>query len=80
MEFDRLRELLADLFDRNPAEITPATTFDELLADELDFVELAWMIQEETGLEPLEGEDLRPIATVGELLLYVKTRQTAQAE
>lgn len=80
MEFDRLRELLADLFDRNPEEITPATTFDELLADELDFVELAWMIQEETGLEPLAGEDLRPIATVGELLLYVKTRQTAQAE
>jgi acyl carrier protein len=80
MEFDRLRELLADLFDRKPEEITPATTFDELLADELDFVELAWMIQEETDLEPLEGEDLRPIATVGELLLYVKTRQTAQAE
>lgn len=45
---ERLKPVLADIFDVDESEITPSTElFGELGADEYDMIELAMIIEEE---------------------------------
>ena len=41
-----LKPILADIFDVEESEITPATTFEELYADEYDITEIRFAIEE----------------------------------
>ena len=54
--------------------ITMDTTFEDLNADSLDIVELTMALEEEFGLEEMEDEDLSGIATVADLVRYLKSK------
>ena len=49
------------------------STFEELDVDSLDLVELAQIIDEEFGVE-LQGEDVKDLRTVGDVIDLVVTR------
>ena len=51
-------------------------TFEELEVDSLDLVELSQIIEEKFGVE-LEGDDVKDLKTVGEVVDLVVARGTA---
>nr|WP_317399329.1 acyl carrier protein [uncultured Gemmiger sp.] len=70
MTKQELKEILAEQFSCDESELTPATTLEELGADQEDLIELAWQLGEGIGVEVdedrLEGaetlEDLWKLA------------------
>ena len=72
---NKLREILAESFEVDPARITPDTNlFEDLDLDSIDAVDLAIKLQEMTGrrIKPEEFKNVRTvrdvIATVHSLL------------
>jgi acyl carrier protein len=65
--FDGLNELGAE------GEISRTSTFEELDVDSLDLVELAQIVEDEFGVE-LQGEDVKDLRTVGEVIDLVVAR------
>ena len=75
MIFETVAELLADMFDTDPAEITLNTDFlVDLNADSLDGMELAMALEEEFDLEDLTEEDFSEFKTVGDVVEYLRER------
>ena len=74
MIFEKLAALLAEQFSVDVDSITMDTTFEDLNADSLDIVELTMALEEELGLEEMEDEDLSGIATVADLVRYLKSK------
>ena len=75
-----LKPILADIFDVEESEITPATTFEELYADEYDITEIRFAIEEELDAieEVLDEEfEMSAQASVGELIKLIEERQNA---
>ena len=71
-----LKPILADIFDVEESEITPATTFEELYADEYDITEIRFAIEEELDLT-LNEKEMSAQASVGELIKLIEERQNA---
>ncbi|MBQ1216688.1 MAG: hypothetical protein IIX85_01870 [Clostridia bacterium] len=71
-----LKPILADIFDVEESEITPATTFEELYADEYDITEIRFAIEEELDLT-LDEKEMSAQASVGELIKLIEERQNA---
>lgn len=71
-----LKPILADIFDVEESEITPATTFEELYADEYDITEIRFAIEEELELT-LDEKEMSAQASVGELIKLIEERQNA---
>ena len=65
--FDGLNELGAE------GEVSRTSTFEELDVDSLDLVELAQIVEDEFGVE-LQGEDVKDLRTVGEVIALVVAR------
>jgi acyl carrier protein len=65
--FDGLAEVGAE------GEITRDSTFEELDVDSLDLVEVAQIVEEEFGVE-LQGEDVKDLRTVGDVIDLVVAR------
>jgi acyl carrier protein len=65
--FDGLTELGAE------GEVGRESTFEELDVDSLDLVELAQIIEDEFGVE-LQGEDVKDLRTVGQVIDLVVAR------
>ena len=65
--FDGLNELGAE------GEVSRGSTFEELDVDSLDLVELAQIVEDEFGVE-LQGEDVKDLRTVGEVIDLVVAR------
>jgi len=65
--FDGLAEVGAE------GEITRDATFEELDVDSLDLVEVAQIVEEEFGVE-LQGEDVKDLRTVGQVIDLVVQR------
>jgi acyl carrier protein len=65
--FDGLAEVGAE------GEITRDSTFEELDVDSLDLVEVAQIVEEEFGVE-LQGEDVKDLRTVGQVIDMVVQR------
>jgi acyl carrier protein len=65
--FDGLKELGAE------GEVARDSTFEDLDVDSLDLVELAQIIEDEFGVE-LQGEDVKDLRTVGEVIDLVVGR------
>jgi acyl carrier protein len=65
--FDGLNELGAE------GEVLRTSTFEELDVDSLDLVELAQIVEDEFGVE-LQGEDVKDLRTVGEVIDLVVAR------
>ena len=69
--FEKIAEVIADHTGGDVADITEATTFEELGVDSLDIVEMVMRFEEELGVE-LELED--KFETVGALTKFVESK------
>lgn len=67
----RLRELLADTFEIDPARVTPeADLYKDLDLDSIDAVDLAIKLQEMTG-KRITPDEFRSVRTVSDVITAV---------
>ena len=72
MEFEKLQEIIAEVLNVDPEEITMDTTFvDDLGADSLEVFQIIMGIEEEFDLE-ISNEDAEKIVTVGDAVEQIK--------
>ena len=72
MEFEKLKEIIADVLNIDTSDITENTTFvDDLGADSLDLFELVMALEEKYEIE-IPAEDLTDLTTVGSVMEYIK--------
>lgn len=70
--FQTLRELVAEQFAMEPAEVSMETAFEEDLgADSVDLVELVMAMEEEFEVGEIQEEDLGSLKTVGDAVNYI---------
>ena len=74
MIFETVAKLLSEQFGMEPADITEATSFEDLGADSVDIVELSMALEEEFDIEEMGEEDLNTILTVGDLVNYLRNK------
>jgi len=73
MEFDKLRNIIAEVLNVDPEEITLETTFmGDLGADSLDVFQIVMGIEEEFGIE-IPAEKAEKISTVEEAVEMIKS-------
>lgn len=71
---EKMKEMIADQLNVDAETITEASNFkDDLGADSLDLFELVMSLEEEYNVE-IPSEDLEKIATVGEIMDYLKDK------
>lgn len=69
---EKLAALIREQLNLEDVEITEKSNFkDDLGADSLDLFELVMSLEEEFGVE-IPSEDLEKIATVGDVVNYLK--------
>ena len=74
MEFEKLQEIIADVLNVDPNEVTMETTFtDDLGADSLDLFELVMALEEKYEVE-IPSEELAELTTVGAVMEYLKNK------
>jgi acyl carrier protein len=67
----RLRELLADTFEIDPARVTPeADLYRDLDLDSIDAVDLAIKLQEMTG-KRIKPDEFKSVRTVNDVMVAV---------
>ena len=72
MEFDKLKQVIANVLSVDPEEITMDTTFtDDLGADSLDVFQIIMGIEEEFDIE-IPAEEAEKISTVEEAVELIK--------
>ena len=72
MEFEKLKEIIADVLNMDPDDIREDMTFvDDLGADSLDIFQIIMGIEEEFGIE-ISSADAERISTVGEAVELIK--------
>lgn len=68
----RLRQVLHDTFEIEPARVTPAAhLFTDLELDSIDAVDLAIQVQDMTGTR-IKPEDFKSVRTVSDVVDTVK--------
>ena len=71
---EKMKEIVADQLNVDAAEITAETSFkDDLGADSLDLFELVMALEDEYSVE-IPAEDLENLATVGDVMNYLKNK------
>jgi acyl carrier protein len=74
MEFEKIREVIADQMGVEASKITEATTFDgDLNADSLDLFQIISELEEVFDME-FSNEAAEGIKTVGDAAVYVRGR------
>lgn len=69
--FEKVQEIIANLFQIHPDQITMESDLsDDLLADELDNVEIIMAVEDEFNIT-IHDEDAADIKTVGDLVKLV---------
>ena len=72
MEFEKLKEIIADVLNVNADEITMDTTFvDDLGADSLDIFQIIMGIEETYDIE-IDNEEAEKIVSVGDAVEQIK--------
>ena len=72
MEFEKLQQIIAEVLNIDPEEITMNTTFvDDLGADSLDVFQIIMGIEEEFDIE-IPSEEAEKIVTVGDAVEQIK--------
>lgn len=72
MEFEKLREIIADVMSIEPDEITEDVSFEnDLGADSLDIFQIIMGIEEEFDIE-IANEDAEKIISVGDAVEQIK--------
>lgn len=73
MEFDKLKQVIANVLSVDPKEITMETTFmEDLGADSLDIFQIIMGIEEEFDIE-IPAEKVEHITTVEEAVNLMKS-------
>ena len=73
--FQTMRELVAEQFAMEPAEVSMETAFEEDLgADSVDLVELVMAMEEEFEVGEIQEEELGSLKTVGYSVNYIATK------
>ena len=73
MEFEKLQQIIAEVLNIDPEEITMNTTFvDDLGADSLDVFQIVMGIEEEFDIE-IPNEKAETIVTVGDAAEAIKS-------
>lgn len=73
MEFDKLKQVIANILSVDPEEITMETTFmEDLGADSLDIFQIIMGIEEEFDIE-IPAEKVEHITTVEEAVNLMKS-------
>ncbi len=76
---EKLKSIIAEQLSVGENEITAESNFkDDLGADSLDLFELVMSLEEEYGME-IPSEDLEKIATVGDVMEYLKSKGVEEA-
>ena len=74
--FQTMRELVAEQFAMEPAEVSMETAFEEDLgADSVDLVELVIAMEEEFEIGEVSEEDMPELKTVGDCVNYLVNKQ-----
>ena len=72
MEFDLLKEIIAEVLNVDAAEITVDTTFvDDLGADSLDVFQIIMGVEEKLNIE-VDTDAAEKISTVGDAVELIK--------
>ena len=72
MEFEKLQQIIAEVLNIDPDEITMNTTVvDDLGADSLDIFQIIMGIEEEFGIE-IDNDAAETITTVGDAVEQIK--------
>ena len=72
MEFEKLQNIVAEVLNVEPEEVTMASTFvDDLGADSLDVFQIIMGIEEEFDIE-IPSEVAEKISTVGDAVEQIK--------
>ena len=71
---EKMREIIAEQLNCDEGEINVDTSFkDDLGADSLDLFELVMALEDEYNIE-IPAEELTELATVGDVIEYLKGR------
>ena len=71
---EKMSEMIAEQLNCDAAGITAETSFkDDLGADSLDLFELVMALEDEYSVE-IPAEDLENLATVGDVMNYLKEK------
>lgn len=70
MEFEKIRDIIAEQFGVDADSVTEDTAFKDL-GDSMDMIELIMAMEEEFDME-IEDEDADKIRTVGDALEYIR--------
>ena len=71
---ERMKEIIAEQLSTEAEGITLETSFkDDLGADSLDLLELVMALEDEYSVE-IPSEDLEKLATVGDVVDYLKEK------
>lgn len=69
---EKIADIIREQLNLDDVEITEDTSFkDDLQADSLDLFELVMAFEEEYGIE-IPSEELEKLATVGDVMDYIK--------
>lgn len=71
MEFEKIRDIIAEQLEISEEEITQDTLFEELGADSLDIFQIITELEEIYEME-FDTEDAEKIKTVGDAVNYIK--------
>ncbi|MBQ5426911.1 MAG: acyl carrier protein [Pseudobutyrivibrio sp.] len=72
MEFDLLKEIIAEVLNVDAAEITAETTFvDDLGADSLDVFQIIMGVEEKLNIE-VDTDAAEKLSTVGDAVELIK--------
>lgn len=72
MEFEKIQEIIADVLNVDPQDITMNSTFvDDLGADSLDIFQIIMGIEETFDIE-IENDEADNITTVGDAVEQIK--------
>ena len=74
MDFEKIKELVAEQLGVDVSELTEETSLkDDLNADSLDLFQIIMSLEEEFGIE-IPTEDSESIATIGDIEKYLAKR------
>ena len=74
--FQTMKDLVAEQFAVEPAEVTMNTSFEEDLgADSVDLVELVMAMEEEFEVGEVGEEDLGSLKSVGDAVNFIASKQ-----
>jgi len=78
MDFNKIKEIVAEQLGVDVAELTLETSLKEdLNADSLDLFQIIMSLEEEFGIE-IPTEDTESIATIGDIEKYLTKRSEEQ--